>query len=301
MNQAKVELGALWGALLDKLEHWALSAVRLLPNLLIALLVLAGAVVLSRGLYRLARTTLDRASPNPQLNHLGASLARLLILGGGLSVALSVLGLDKAVTSLLAGVGVLGIVIGFALQETGANFVAGILMAVRQPFRLGEIVQTKDYLGVVEDIDLRATTLRQFSGEIVQVPNKDVFSNPIENLSALGRRRIDVPVGVAYGSDLRQVREVTLAAAARVEGRLPEHPPEVLFTGFGESSVDLVVRVWAPYQSNAEWLGVKSDLIVAVYEAYAEAGISIPFPIRTLDLGRVSERLERLLASAPDG
>lgn len=285
MDQTVLELTHLTSALADKLEHWLLAAVRLLPNLLVASLVLLASVLLSRLVYRLVRRLLDKTSPNTQLNHLGATLGRLGLIAAGLALSLAVLGLDKAVTSLLAGVGVLGIVIGFALQESGENFISGVFMAMRQPFRVGEIIQTKSYLGVVEDIDLRATTVRQFSGERVQIPNKDVFGNPIENLSSFGRRRIELPVRVAFGSELEHVRRVTWEAAMTVKGRLMDHPAEVLFTGFGESSVELVVRIWAAYRSNVEWLQVRSDLVMAVYDAYQEEGIPIPFPTRTLELG----------------
>src|SRR5262245_47408678 len=142
-----MDFGELVGALVHEIEAWAIGAIRLLPNVLVALLVCAAAFVLARLVYRWSRRWLDRTSRNAQLNHLGASVARLVILGGAVAVALSVLGLDKAVTSLLAGVGVLGIVLGFALQESGANFVSGVYMAVRQPFRIGEIVKTGDYVG----------------------------------------------------------------------------------------------------------------------------------------------------------
>ena len=283
-----MDMGELLGALVHKIETWLLGAVRLLPNVLVALLLLAAAFLLARFVYRWSRRWLDRTSRNAQLNHLGASLARLAILGGAVAVALSVLGLDKAVTSLLAGVGVLGIILGFALQESGANLVSGIYMAVRQPFKTGEIIKTGDYVGTVEDIDLRATTLRQLTGERVLVPNKDVFGTALENWSVNGSRRIDIELGVTYDADLDHVRRVTIEAATAVDGRIPDKPPEVLFTGFGASSVDLVLRVWAAYPSNREWLEIKSDLVVAIYRAYAEAGIEMPYPTLTLDLPKAA-------------
>ena len=298
MDHAVPTLGSLGAALLEKLGAWTIGFVQLLPNLVLAVLVLVVAGYVSGIVGRFVRTTLDRTSRNIQLNHLGSSLAKLAVLGLGLFVALSIVGLDQAVASLLAGVGVIGIVLGFAFQETGANFVSGILMAVRQPFRVGDIVKSNDWLGIVEDIDLRATTLRQFTGERVLLPNREVFGNAIENLSSYGRRRVDLPVGVSYDSDLEEVRRVTLAAVTGLPGLLPEPPPEVLFTGFGESSIDLSVRLWSPYTSNGQWLRLKSDAIQAIHVAYREHGISMPYPIRTLDLSGAAEPLRALVADA---
>lgn len=298
MDHTVPTLGSLAGALIQKLTAWTVGFVQLLPNLALALLVLALAAYVSGLVGRFVRSTLDRTSRNIQLNHLGSSLAKLAVLALGLFVALSIVGLDQAVASLLAGVGVIGIVLGFAFQETGANFVSGILMAIRQPFRVGDIVQSNDFLGIVEDIDLRATTLRQFTGERVLLPNREVFGNAIENLSSYGRRRADLAVGVSYDSDLEEVRRVTLAAVQGLPGLLPEPPPEVLFTGFGESSIDLSVRMWSPYTSNGQWLRLKSDAIQAIHVAYREHGIAIPFPVRTLDLSGAAGSLREIAADA---
>ena len=116
------------------------------------------------------------------------------------------------------------------------------------------------------------------------MPNKDVFGSPLENWSANGIRRIDLEVGVNYDADLAKVKEVSIAAASSVAGRVDDREPEVLFTGFGDSSIDLVVRVWAAFKTNRKWLEVKSELLVALNRAYAEAGIEMPYRTLTVEL-----------------
>jgi small conductance mechanosensitive channel len=139
----------------------------------------------------------------------------------------------------------------------------------------------------VQDISLRLTTLRQPEGPLVLIPNKAVFQNPLVNFSRLGRRRIDVEVGVAYGEDLPRAREVALAAVEQVEGREQATPPELFYTAFGDSSITFTARFWIDETRQADWLAARSDAIVRIKQAFDDAGITIPFPIRTLDFGNV--------------
>ena len=119
---------------------------------------------------------------------------------------LSILQLDKAVTSILAGAGIIGLALAFAFQDIAANFISGIFISFRKPIKLGDVVKINDYMGKVEQINLRDTIILTFQGQMVIIPNKDVFQSPIENYSLLGRRRLDLVVGVSYGDDLEKVK-----------------------------------------------------------------------------------------------
>lgn len=204
----------------------------------------------------------------------------------GVFTALSVLQLDDAVTSLLAGVGILGLALGFAFQDIAANFVSGILMAIRRPFQEGDIIDTGGITGTVQEVNLRSTIIRQFDGQVVFVPNKDVFGSPITNLYGANERRVSVECGVSYDDDLQHAKQVAIEAMMDVPGRDTGRKPVVLYTGFGGSSIDFVVQFWMKNTGDhGAYLQAHSDAIMALKAAFDQAGVEIPFPIRTLDAG----------------
>lgn len=271
----------VWG----KIIGWVEGMVAMLPNLAVAVLVLILFAILARFAARFVRAGLGRAHANQQLIGLVSATARYAMLGLGLFVALDVLSLEKAVTSLLAGVGVVGLALGFAFQDIASNFMSGAIMALRRPFAIGDLVETGDSMGFVEDVSLRATTLRNFAGQRVIIPNKDVLQSAIVNYTQSGRRRVEVPVGVAYGSDLEEVRRVALEAVEDFPTRASDEEADVIFTGFGGSSIDLEVRVWLDLSADApSYVVARSELIERVEKAFRAAEIEIPFPIRTIDL-----------------
>ncbi len=285
--------------LLEKLDGWLEQLVLLLPNFFIALLV----VVLFWLAAKLAKKALGRALDPilpTQIARLLATVAYLATLAVGVSVALGIVGLQKTVTSILAGAGILGLALGFAFQDIAANFMSGILLAIRRPFGLGDLVETNDYFGTVERISLRSTEIRTPQGQIVLVPNSQVFQNPIVNFSRTGERRIDLSVGVAYGDDLEKARAVAVAAVEQVEPRRGDRPVELFFEEFGDSSINFVVRFWIEFSRQAEYLAARSEAIERVKAAFDEAGLTIPFPIRTLDFGVVGgEKLSAELGLLP--
>jgi small conductance mechanosensitive channel len=175
--------------------------------------------------------------------------------------------------------------LAFAFQDMAANFLSGVMISLRKPFVPGDIVETHDFFGTIELVDMRNTTLRTPDGQRVLIPNRHVFENPIRNYTAFNRRRIDLEVGVSYGDDLEAVERVTLEAVGGVSARDPNKEIDFFFTGFGDSSINLVVRFWIDYHKQRDYLGARSEAIMKIKKAYDEADITIPFPIRTLDFG----------------
>lgn len=280
-NELDEALAGLW----QKLEGWGRELVVMIPNLVLALLVVLLFGFLSRRVERLARRVFGRFSGHASLHELLAGLVRLVVVFVGLFIALELLHLEKTVTSILAGVGVVGLALGFAFQDIAANFMSGVLMTIRRPFDRGDLVEIAGELGVIEDVELRATHLRALQGQSVIVPNKEVFQAKIVNFTRTAGRRIDLEVGVAYGDDLRKVREVTVAALQAHPGRDPERPVELFFTAFADSSINFVAHLWIEHGDQRSFLGARSEAIILVKEAFDRAGITIPFPIRTLDFG----------------
>ncbi len=268
-----------------KLTSWLHELIRLMPNILLAAVVLVLGIFLAGKLTRVGISLINRVSSNSALNNLFGSVIRVFLIGITIFTVLSILNLDKAVTSILAGAGILGLGLAFAFQDIAANFMSGIFISFRKPFHIGHIVKLKDYMGKVEEINLRDTVLRTFQGEMVIIPNKDVFQNPIENFSLLGKRRIDLSIGVSYGENLEKVRTVTLDALKSLQGLSANDDTTLFFREFGDSSINLIVRIWVNSPEQVSFLSCCSEAIISIKKAYDVSDIMIPFPIRTLDFG----------------
>lgn len=281
---------------LDKLQAWLTNLIELLPNLVVAILVFVLFVFLARlarkGLYRL----MERVSDYTSVNSLIATVGRVVVLAAGLLIALGIVGLDGVVTGIVAGAGVVGLALGFAFQDIAANFLSGFMLAIRRPIREGDIIETNDYLGKVTEINLRTTIIDTFQGQQVIVPNKDVLQNPILNYSKRKQRRIDLSCGVAYGDDLEKAEEIALETVRAIEYRDESRDVDLYYNEFGDSSINFVVRFWVTFVKQTDFLAAQSDSIKRLKRAYDEAGVTIPFPIRTLDFGVVGgEKLSEVL------
>lgn len=271
--------------LTDKLAHWGNELIRLLPNIVVAAVVLVLGLYVAKFLRRIAGRLFKRVSHNETLNSLFNSFIYIVVIGIVLFTVLSILNLDKAVTTVLTGAGILGLALAFAFQDIAANFMAGILISFRKPIRVGDIVMVQGFEGKVHEINLRDTIIDTFKGQLVIIPNKDVFQNPIENFSRLQKRRFDLDVGVSYGDDLDKVKQVALDAVKDIENVSQINKPTLFFTGFGDSSINFKIRVWIDSADSLKFRQMGSDVIVALKKAFDANDIMLPFPIRTLDFG----------------
>jgi small conductance mechanosensitive channel len=271
----------------EKLAAWREQAVAMLPNLVVAILVLVLFWLLAKLMRTLVKKGVGRVSENVAVTRLIATLTYLLVLVIGVVVALGVLKLDDTVTSVLAGAGIIGLALAFAFQDAAENLISGVVISVRQPFRVGDLIEPNGHMGTVENITLRSTALRRPAGQLVLITNATVFKNPLINYTETLDRRVDLEIGVSYGDDLEQVVEVAIAALDGLEGRNLEREAEFFYTGFGGSSVDFVLRFWLLDAYQGSFLAARHRAIIAVKKAFDAAGITIPFPIRTLDFGVV--------------
>ncbi len=283
--------------IVDKLQLWGEEAIRMLPNLALAIIILIAFNYLSKWARRGTNSVLDRLSSHKEINKLLSTVVRLLVLVAGLFFALGVLDLDKTVTSLLAGVGIIGLALGFAFQDIASNFMSGIMLSIRTPFKVGDIIRTSDFEGTVRRIDLRITELQLFTGEHVLIPNKDVLQNPITNYNIAGIRRIDLECGISYGDDLDKVKKIALEAINSAEHTINESETTVLFNSFGDSSINFTARYWVKFDTkkNDYLIGIDSG-VRALKKAFDDNDIMIPFPIRTLDFGiKGGEKLDEVM------
>lgn len=271
--------------IMQKLQIWLHEFIRLLPNIVLAAILFVVGLFVARWIEKIAEKLIKKISHNSTLNGLFTSIVYTVFIGITIFTTLSVLKLDKAVTSILAGAGIVGLALAFAFQDIAANFISGIFISLRRPLVVGNIVKIKDYMGKVEEINLRDTVLRTFQGQMVIIPNKDVFQSPIENFSLLGKRRVDIVVGVSYGDNLEQVKDITLSAVKEIKGLSEQDETTLFFQEFADSSINFVIRLWISSPEQPVYLGVLSEAIMRIKSAYDKNNIMIPFPIRTLDFG----------------
>jgi small conductance mechanosensitive channel len=287
---------ATWRKLGDRLAE---KLVDFLPNLLYALVLLVAFFLFYRLSARILEGLLRRTSADPSLHHIGLRLLRYVLLGLGLIAAAGQLGFQ--VGSLLAGLGVAGLAVGLAAQDTLANFIAGLTILWDRPFRIGDNVTIAGTFGQVMEIGLRSTRIRTVEQLDAILPNKDVIDQEIINHTISPRLRLGIPLGIGYGEDSREARRVLLAAVAGHPLLSDDPAPEVVMTALADSSVNLELRVWLkdPHQERRVFFEVLELAKIAL----DEAGIEIPFPQRTLHLGdgRLGAALERRLAGGGQG
>jgi len=269
----------------NKFFDWWDVLIDMIPNMFVAVILFVVFLVLAKLGSKVFRKIFNKSSDNQALQNLFSTIIYYLILGLGVFIILGILKLDKAVTSLLAGVGVIGLALGFAFQDIAANFVSGIILAFRKPFAIGEIVELSDYMGKVTRTNLRVTIIQTFQGQEVYIPNKDVLSNPIINYSVLGERRIDLAVGVSYAENLQEVEDLIYKTIKGIDGVIRHENMIFTYYEFGGSSINFEIKFWIEFPKNPDYLEMRSKAIKAIKTAFDEAGITIPFPIRTLDFG----------------
>jgi small-conductance mechanosensitive channel len=265
----------------DQVLGLAASFFALLPNLLFAALVLLVTWALARGLGSAAFRLLRLRRARPSLQVAVRTLLRTGIWILGLLVAATMLFPNLTPTKALAGLGLGTIAIGLAFQDTFENFLAGLLILLRKPMRIGDDIECQGVSGRVEEITIRDSYIRRRSGELILVPNSFLFKNPVRVLTDRDRRRIELAVGVAYGEDVDAAREDIRGAFAGLATPDPKREPEVYATAFGESSIDFTVRWWTA-SSPLDELRSRDEVLAAIKRALDGAGIEIPFPQRTL-------------------
>ncbi|MDX1689990.1 MAG: mechanosensitive ion channel family protein [Acidimicrobiia bacterium] len=246
-----------------------------------AAIILGVTIVATMIVRRVTGRVLARMEMDTSPARLVARFLAALVFLGGFVYALTSLGI--AIGPLLGALGVGGLALAFALQDIIENFIAGIMLQTRRPFRIGDQVVAGGYTGTVEDINLRTTILKTFDGRRVLVPSADVLKSGIENNTAFPERRTTLMVGVGYGTDLAEARDRMLGAMADCETVLDDPAPQAFVESFGGSSIDFAVRFWHPSRTANQW-NARHEVALAVKQALDEAGIEIPFPIRTIDL-----------------
>ena len=257
------------------------SAIKVFPALVTALII----IMLTRYAAQFTRRIADRVgkktlkSKSLQLLLSKSAHISTWVLGTVLACVIAFPGLRLG--DIIATLGLGSVAVGFAFQDIFKNFLSGILILIQRPFRIDDQIIIGDYEGTIERIDIRTTKIRTYDGERILMPNSEVFTSPVRVRTAFEQRRTDLAVGVDYNTSLPEAKSILQRTIEGVDGVLDHKPAEIDLVGFGDSSIDFIVRYWThPRQPQVRQ--VQTRAIMAIKEALDAANIGIPYPIRTL-------------------
>ncbi len=250
-----------------------------LPRLVVSLMIFVAGLYLAGVISKLLRRMMEKREADLEITLLLTQLTRWTVITLGVMIALEQIGFD--LTAFLAGLGILGFTVGFALQDVSKNFIAGLLLLLEQPFDLGDVIEVGGFIGTVAQVDVRATELYTFDGQNVIIPNGEIFTSAIKNYSRYPKRRVELSVGVDYDSDLEKVRQTTLQVIEGIPGVLDDPAPKVVFKNFGESSIDFTLYYWIDLEQTG-YLDALDATVVNLKSAFESTGINIPYPVQTV-------------------
>jgi len=226
------------------------------------------------------RNVMTRAASDPAIVNFVASLAYYVVIIFTILAVLGKFGFETA--SLVAILGAAAFAIGFALQGSLANFAAGVMLLVFRPYKLGQYVEVAGVAGTVKDMGLFTTTMNTPDNVRIIVPNGKVFGDTIKNYSAEETRRIDLVIGIGYGSPIGKAIEIIEQILAAEERVLKDPAPTIAVSELADSSVNLVVRPWS---KGADYWNTRFDLMRRIKEQFDANDIEIPFPQMTVHKG----------------
>ena len=263
---------------IDRLDELARGVLAFLPGLFFGLIVFGLFLLLARGVRAAVRRAVRLRSDNPGLGVVLGRIAGGLTVGIGLLVAAAVAFPSINAADLFSVLGIGGVAIGFAFRDILQNLLAGILLLLTRPFRLGDQIKVGEFEGTVEDIQIRATTIRTYDNRRAVIPNSDLFAGKVLVNTAYDRRRLTVRFGIGMGDDIAQAKRVILDAARGATGVLPDPAPVVRMAEIGDFAVALDLQVWIDPPQRREALDVTDSVLERAGPALIKAGIDLPYP-----------------------
>lgn len=267
--------------IVEQLRDGAAALLAHLPQVMFALVVLLVTWAVSRVTGALSVKLLSRWRMRRSLVDVVDKLFSITIWLGGLMLAATIAFPTLTPGKIVTAIGLGSIAIGFAFKDIFENFIAGVLILFREPFRLQDFIQCEDLEGYVEEITIRDTHIRQTDGQRVVIPNAMLFKNPVIVRTDREIRRTTITCGVAYGEDVTQSRTVIQEAVEGLDSVRKDEGVQVFAQAFGSSSIDFEVTWWTGSRP-VDIRRSRDEVVAAVKAALDQAGIEIPFPYRTL-------------------
>lgn len=257
-------------ALISKGYDWLIEVG---PKFILAIIVLLVGLRIVKGISRLLVKGLDKRNLDPTLKPFLGSLTNILLKAMLFISVASMVGIET--TSFVAVLGAAGLAVGLALQGTLQNFASGVMLLIFRPFKKGDVVEAAGYTGTVDAIEIFVTKMLTFQNRLVIIPNGQIASGSLTNFSAMDTARVDFKIGISYSSNIKTAKDVITKIYSEDERVLRDPAPMVVVGNLGDSSVDLVVRVWV---NAPDYWGVYFDFNERIKVQLEEAGVSIPFP-----------------------
>ncbi|MEA5619088.1 mechanosensitive ion channel family protein [Cronbergia sp. UHCC 0137] len=263
----------------NKIESMIDSFIKLIPNLILALIVFIIFVLIGRAfkhlVKRLTRHRRYARNLGMVLGRLAQSVTDLI----GLFISLSVVFPSLRASDLVQLLGISGVAIGFAFRDILQNFLAGILILLTEPFQIDDQIVFKGFEGTVENIQTRATTIKTYDGRRIVIPNSELFTNSVIVNTAFEIRRLEYDIGVGYGDDIDRTKELILEAIHHLDIVLTDPAPDVLVMELAESTVNIRVRWWIKPPRWLDALNSRDQVICAIKQKlYVENGVDLPYP-----------------------
>lgn len=272
-----VDISVAWAQIQAMLNGF----IALLPNIVLALIVFTGFFLAGKMVRRLVRGFAERRERHRNLELVLGRLAQWLVIFLGLLVATAIVFPTFSPGDLITLLGVGGVAIGFAFKDIFQNFLAGILILLTEPFRVGDQIIVGSFEGTVEEIQTRATFIKTYDGRRVVIPNADLFTDKVLVNTAFGHRRTQYDVGIGYGDDIARAKQLMLEAMRSVRGVLHDPAPDVLTMELAESTIDLRARWWTE-SPRADVLEVQDRVLTAIKNRLAENGVDMAFPTQVV-------------------
>jgi len=252
----------------------------MLPLLAAGLIAFVFLLFVAKVVRKLAERALARSSNQSAATAI-SRLLYIFLLGLAVLIAVTIAFPTMTPGRLISVLGIGGVAIGFAFKDIFQNLLAGILILLRHPFKVGDEITTDEFTGTVEAIETRATFIRTYDGRRAIIPNSDVYTKSVAVISAYDMLRSEYDVGIGYGDDLGRAKQIALEVMRGVDGVLPDPAPEALVWDLAESSKNIRLRWWtAP--KRGEVVKVKDAVLQGVAEALSREGMDLPFPTRVL-------------------
>lgn len=251
------------------------AAGQMLPALILGVLAIMGCYFLARPLSYLLLKPLGYVSESRLLHVVTRRFISILIILFGVYLFLRLAGLTQFAVAVMSGTGLLGLILGFAFRDIAENFISSMLLSVQRPFKIDDVIEVDGHLGVVKKVTARATTLVDFDGNHIQIPNANVYKNVIKNLTANPKMRGHFTLGIGYDNDIKAAQRLALTLLNKQASVLSEPAPQVLINDLGSATLNFTIYFWVNSEQHSV-LKVASQLMRELVNNFTEQGISMP-------------------------
>jgi len=261
-------------SLLDSLNGYYQQFIHSLPRLVLAIIVLAIAIFIARRIKRFANSRLEKSARDPLLSQFLSEIVRFIVIVLGVVIVLGIAGLGGAASKIMAGAGITAFIIGFAFKDIGENFLAGIILAFKRPFHVGDIIESNGQKGKVSGMSLRETSLKTFDGKDVFMPNSMILNTPLINYTVDIFNRIEFTVSIPMTSDIEKAMQTIKNVLKEKKEILEEEKmPMVYVDAIAPPNVTLMIRFWMKsMEEQEEGSQIKSEMIQKVIAALRNEG-----------------------------